>query len=143
MVLRDCQILELFGVSSESGLPRWIEGSDVDQYDSLSNTNRIRNSDLGIAHTLLLLVIHKIFFQPGGGRQESSLLKGGFGQQYDPKLLMKIINILIREKVIRKTQGDVGPLYIPMRQHTRRMAAIKGQYALSGDPLWEEVGALR
>lgn len=141
--LNDCQILELFGVSSTDGLPAWIHKSEIERYDSLSNANLIKKSDLDPAHILFLAVVHKIFFQPGAGRQENALLKGGFGQKYDPKLLSKILNILLREKLIEKYPGDDGFIYGPIRKHTRRMTAIKGQLALSGDTLWSEIGELR
>lgn len=140
--LNDCQIIELYGVSSESGLPEWIRKTDIERYDSLSTANRIKNSKLDAAHTLFLAVVHKIFFQPGAGREEKALLKGGFGQKYDPKLLSKILNILLREKLVERIQGDDGYIYKPNRKYTRRMAAIKGQLALSGDPLWVEIGTL-
>ena len=140
--LFDCQVIDLYGVSSENGLPEWIRQSEIERYDSLSNSNRIKNSSLGAAHTLFLAVIHKIFFQPGSGREEKALMKGGFGQKFDPKLLSRILNILLREKLVERIQGDDGYIYKPNRKHTRRMAAIKGQLALSGDPLWAEIGAL-
>jgi len=140
--MEDCQIMELYGVSSERGLPSWITSSDVEHYDSLSNANRIKNSDLSPAHTLFISVIHRIFFQPGDGREEKALTKGGFGQQYDPKLLQKILHVLLREKIIGKFPGDDGPVYTPIRKHSRRMAGIKSQLALCGDPLWDEIGAL-
>lgn len=140
--LVDCQILELYGLSSKDGLPIWIRDSDIERYDSLSNVNLIKRSDLSAAHTLFIAVVHKIFFQPGAGRQENALLKGGFGQKHDPKLLSKILNILLREKLIEKHPGRDGVIYGPIRKHTRRMAAIKGQLALSGDPLWSEIGEL-
>lgn len=140
--LFDCQVIDLYGVSSENGLPEWIHDSDIERYDSLSTSNRIRNSNLDAAHTLFLAVIHKIFFQPGSGREEKALLKGGFGQKYDPKLLSRILNILMREKLVERIQGDDGYVYKPNRKQARRMAAIKGQLALSGDPLWTEIGAL-
>ena len=41
-----------------------------------------------------------------------------------------------------KYPGDDGYIYGPNRKHTRRMAAIKGQLALSNDPLWNEIGKL-
>lgn len=140
--LFDCQVIDLYGASSEDGLPKWIRESEVERYDSLSNANRIKNSNLDAAHALFLAVIHKIFFQPGSGREERALLKGGFGQKYDPKLLSKILTILLREKLVDKIQGDDGHVYKPNRKYTKRMAAIKGQLALSGDPLWIEIGML-
>ena len=142
VLIDDCQIEDLLGVSSQDGMPNWIKNSDVNHFESLSNSNRIRNSNLSSAHILFLSVVHKIFFQAGAGREEKSLLKGGFGQKYEPKLLAKIINILLREKIIEKLNGDDGPVYKPVRRHTRRMNNIKNQLALSGDELWNEIASL-
>jgi len=140
--LIDCQILELFGVSSSAGLPTWIQASGIEKYDTMSNANLIKNSELDPVHTLFLVLIHKIFFQPGAGRQEKALLKGGFGQEYDAKLLQKILKLLLRKELIEKHQGDDGYIYGPIRKHSKRMAAIKAQLALSDDPIWDEIGNL-
>ena len=37
-------------------------------------------------------IIQKIFFQHGGGRQESALYKGGYSQKYDKELIDKILS---------------------------------------------------
>ncbi|MBF0212115.1 MAG: hypothetical protein HQM00_00980 [Magnetococcales bacterium] len=135
----DCQIIEIYGISSDEGLPDWISNTEVEKYDSLSNAKKIRNSELSSAHRLFLSVIHKIFFQPGAGREERSLFKGGFGGEYSNKTLSKILSTLHSEGLIEKIPGDDGNIYKPVRRYSRRMALIKSQLALSADPLWEKV----
>jgi hypothetical protein len=141
--LNDCQILDVYGVTTEEGLPKWIKNSEIERYESLSTSNRIMKSDLSAVHRLFLSVIHKIFFQPGQGRDERALLKGGYGQYYENKLLQKILNILLREALVVRKTGRDGYVYEPIRKQTVRMARIKGQLALCGDPLWSEIGELQ
>lgn len=140
--LNDCQVIDLYGVSGETGMPKWIVKTDVERFDNMTTASRIQKSDLSQSLVLFLSIVHKIFFQPGSGREERSLFKGGFGQKYDPQMINKIVAILYREKIIGKIKGDDGFVYTPNRKHTRRMAAIKAQLALSGDPLWAEIAQL-
>lgn len=142
ITLSDCQIINLDGISSDSGLPKWISRSEIETFDSMSTSKRIKNSSLSSIHILFLAIIQKIFFQSGAGREEKSLLKGGFGQKYEPKALMKILNLLIREGLVEKINGDDGYIYKPVRKYVKRMSDIKAQLALSDDPLWEEIGKL-
>jgi len=141
--LNNCQILDVYGVTSDEGLPKWIENCEIERYESLSTSSRIMKSELSAVHRLFLSVIHKIFFQSGQGREERALLKGGYGQHYDNKLLQKILNILLRESLVVRKTGRDGYVYEPIRKHTHRMARIKGQLALCGDALWDEIGALQ
>ena len=55
---------------------------------------------------------------------------------------MKILNLLIREGLVEKINGDDGYIYKPVRKYVKRMSDIKAQLALSDDPLWEEIGKL-
>jgi len=130
------------GVSNPTGLPNWIKSSDVIEFERISNVSRIRDSHTDPSHKLFLSIIHKIFFQPGKGREEASLLKGGFGQKYDPKLIQEILKLLRNEGLVERFKGDDGWVYTPNRRHTDRMAKIMAELSLSEDKLWKEVGKL-
>jgi hypothetical protein len=142
VLITNCIINNMYGISSDIGLPKWIENSTVEQYENMSTASRIKASNLDTVHMLFLAVIHKIFFQPGAGRTEQSLLKGGFGEGHNTKVFEKIINLLLREKVVERIQGDQGYIYKPVRKHTRRMQDIKGQLSHSKDPLWNMIGMI-
>lgn len=73
------------GIASNAGLPEWIKDSEVISFQSLSNAARIKETPLLPQQKLLLSIIHKIFFQPGAGREESALLKGGYGSKIQSK----------------------------------------------------------
>ncbi|PAJ77549.1 hypothetical protein DF156_02260 [Burkholderia ubonensis] len=94
------------------------------------------------AQKLFLAIIHKIFFQRGGGRKENSLYKGGFGQNFDKKLIDKILSMLVSKGLVEKSKDVSGFIYNPKREYTSRMKAIRDQLALSKDPLWIELETL-
>lgn len=143
MVIDGCIISYAFGVSDAQGFPIWVKDTESFNYERISNASRIKESVLPPAQKLFLSIIHKIFFQPGGGREEGSLLKGGYGQKFSPKLVDAIIKILLRERVIDRAKGDSGWVYKPIRRHTDRMNKIRSELTLSEDAIWKEVSTLR
>ena len=81
----------------------------------------------------------KIFLQKGAGRKEEALLRGL--EMVDPKAVGKIVNLLIKEKIIEKRKGHEGLLYRPVRAQTHRMKKMLAELTLSQDPLWLMVSA--
>jgi hypothetical protein len=142
VTLDDCQILQLSGVTSINGLPPWIQNSEIEKYEQFSNTALREKANLSAAHTVFLVIIHKIFFQSGSGREERALMKGGFGQTFEPKLFSNVLSVLMREGIVIRHKGDDGWVYKPVRKHLGRMIRLTGQMALSEDPLWSEIGKL-
>lgn len=138
-----CIIDSIFGISGQAGMPEWIVNSEVIHFDQMSNAAAIKESDIHGANKLLLAVIHKIFFQHGSGREEASLRKGGYGQEYSAKLVGKILNLLMREGVVERAKGDEGWIYRPVRSATPRMSKIRSELSLSTDPIWKEVGTFK
>lgn len=131
------------GVSSAAGLPNWIKDTEVIDFDRVSNAARIKESPILPQHRLFLAIVHKIFFQPGAGREEAALLKGGYGQRYSPKLVESILRLLIRDGLIERFKGDDGWVYKPVRRHTERLSRIRSELTLSEDPLWADVASLK
>ncbi len=142
LLIEDSFISVAAGVSDASGLPAWIRNSEVIRFDALSNAARIKESSLSPPQRLFLAIVHKIFFQPGAGREEAALLKGGYGQKYSPKLVDSILKLMLREKVVERFKGDEGWVYKPMRRFTERMSKIKAELTLSEDSLWKDVSTL-
>lgn len=138
-LVEDCEIYVATGLSSHGGLPSWIVGGRVELLQNVSNAARIKSSNLPAAQKLLLSVIQKIFFQRGGGREEGSLYKGGFGQQFDRKIIDNILALLVSDGVVEKSKDGARSIYNPRREFTSRMRAIKDQLSLSKDPLWQKV----
>lgn len=141
--ITECLVSVVNGVSDSAGLPKWINNTEVIRYDAVSNAARIKESTLTPPQKLFLAIIHKIFFQPGAGREESALLKGGYGQKYSPKLVEAILKLLLREKLVERFKGDEGWVYKPVRRFTERMGRIRSELTLTEDSLWGEVSKLR
>jgi hypothetical protein len=140
--IEDCLLGKVAGVSSASGLPSWVTNSEVIEFDRITNASRIKDSFLAPSQKLFLSIIQKIFFQPGGGREESALLKGGYGQKFSPKLVGKILKALQQEGIIEKFKGQNGDAYRPVRRYTERMDRMRSELTLSDDPLWKSVSEL-
>lgn len=139
LTIKDSLISVATGLTSESATPSWIINSRIETPQSASNAARIKSSNLPPSQKLLLSIIQKIFFQRGGGRKETSLYKGGFGQQFDRKIIENILAILVNEGYVEKSKDNSGSIYNPKREFTSRMKAIKDQLTLSKDPLWLKV----
>lgn len=143
-VIRESIITMVSGITSSSALPKWIIDSEVMGYEEdVNNSASIKASSLPGGQKLLLSVIHKIFFQPGGGREEGALLKGGYGHKYDKRTLEDILRRMLNEGLVERFSGDDGHVYKPVRRHTERMARIKSELSLSEDPLWVWSAALK
>ena len=138
----DCIISSMNGITSGVAVPEWIRTTDVVVFEAVSNAARIKESPIDPSQRLFLAIVHKIFFQPGAGREEASLLKGGYGQKYHPKLVDQILKILMREGVVERFKGDDGWVYRPVRKHADRMGRIRSQLTLSEDPIWREISRI-
>lgn len=138
-----CDINTLHGVSSKLAAPSWIQGCSIKETVGVTNSSRIKSSGLPAAQKLFLSIIHKIFFQRGGGRKENTLFRGGYGQAFDKKIYEQILGKLISNGIISPSKDSSGAIYNPNREFTHRMAAIRDQLTLSKDPLWIEIGQIK
>jgi len=130
------------GLTSKDALPKWVINTSIENTQSASNASRIKSSNLPASQKLFLSIIQKIFFQRGGGRKESSLYKGGFGEQYDRKTIDTILSMLVNEGYVEKSKDNSVFIYNPKREYTAKMKAIRDQLGLSKDELWLRVSSL-
>lgn len=142
VILRDCYTSMATGLTSKDALPEWAAGTTIEETQSASNASRIKASNLPASQKLFLSIIQKIFFQRGGGRKESSLYKGGFGEQYDRKIIDQILSILVNDGYIEKSKDSSVFIYNPKREFTPKMRLIRDQLGLSKDELWLKISTL-
>ncbi len=129
------------GVTDQHGLPSWIRGCDVQKYTSLKTTAAIKRADLTTSQKIFVAIIKKTFFQRGKGRKQEALLRG-LGLIDRKGLTDRIIKLLIRDGILNETEGDEGPVYIPVRKHTDRMKKILSELTLSDDQLWSKITSI-
>lgn len=139
--LQDCMVSHVYGITSESGLPSWIQKLHAEEFDSVQNVARIRKIGLSPAHEILTTVIRKTFFQKGGGRKEEALVRG-LGRIATPGLTTKILNLLISKGVLERFKGHEGWVYAPVRSNAARMQRLLDELRASEDELWKDVGDL-
>lgn len=141
VTLTNCVIRELAGYSSDASLPNFIKSTVVQHYQSVATLVAIKGAGLSLAQTFLLSSLRKLFLQPGGGRQESSMFKG-YRDASSKKVCDKVIHLLVKEGLCQKLRGNNDALYIPDRSQTGRVKGIMSQMTHSKDPLWATASAI-
>jgi hypothetical protein len=131
----------VYGVGGAGGLPKWITNLDVHTFDSVESVSRIRQIGLDARHEILVTIVRKTFFQKGAGRKEEALLRG-LDQRAAPAVSTRIVNLLLKNDVIRRFKGDEGWVYTPNRAFAGRMKTMIYELKVSQVPIWMEVGGL-
>jgi hypothetical protein len=140
VMIRDCLIGKVDGVSEAAGLPTWISENEVGEYVRVNTVTRIKQAKLSSEQKVFVTIIKKTFFQPGAGRKEEALLRG-LGSPRLKRSSEKILKMLRREGILKTTKGKEGTLYIPQRSYAHRMAEILKELTFSEDDLWKRLKA--
>lgn len=139
-----CVITAMHRVSSAQGVPDWIKEPTVERFETVSTVSQIKAADLTPSQRILITMIKKTFFQKGSGRKEEALIRGlgATRATADPG---KVLNLLIREKVLEthKGSGGGGTIYSPNRALAARMRQMISELTLSKDPIWQAVSNLK
>jgi len=137
VTISDSHVSNIVGVGSRIQVERWLhESTSVDHFDEISNSSSILHSNLTNAQKILLILIQRLFFQPGAGRKERALFRG-LGEVKDSKISKDIIRLMKSEGLISEHQGNEGIVYLPNRKDMGRMRRIKDSQMSSDDVLWK------
>lgn len=139
--IRKSTISTLYGVSSRSSIPKQFYECEVMQFEMLATNTLVKRARLSDSQKILVEMIHKLFFQPGKGRKEATLLRETDGSSYK-KISQSILSELINEKLVKIVSGKEGAVYKPNRKETGRMNKILADLTLSKDPLWIKVSEM-
>jgi len=137
----NCEIGKLEGVAADRRIPGFLKSCEIGAIDALDTVARIKSAELTEPQRILITIIKKTFFQPGGGREEQALLRG-FGRLASPKVPEKILNLLLREGVLTRFKGAEGWVYKPVRALTPRMHTMLASLTVSDDPIWKGMSDL-
>ena len=124
------------GVTSISGLPSFFINCDSIEFEKAKNSANIANLSVSNEHKTLLIIVKKLFFQPGSGRKEEALLRGT-EKYWDNKAALKIINFMVSSGIVEKSKGDTGYVYRPNRKQTIRLGRLYSQLNNSDDEIWD------
>jgi hypothetical protein len=90
---------------------------------------------------VFVAIIKKTFFQKGAGRKEEALIRG-FGVGAAQGVAPKMLNLLLRENVLRRFKGDDGWVYAPNRAKAGRMNIILEELRSTSDELWKMIESI-
>ena len=137
VTISDSHVGNIVGVGSRIQIENWLhDTTSVDKFDEISNSSSILNSNLSNAQKILLILIQRLFFQPGAGRKERALFRG-LGEIKDSRISKEIIRLMKAEDLLSEHQGNEGVVYLPNRKEMGRMRKIKDSQLSSDDSLWK------
>lgn len=139
--IRDSIISTIYGISSRNSIPSQFYECEVKQFEMLATTTLVKRARLSDSQKILVEMIRKIFFQPGKGRKEGTLLRETAGSA-NKKISQNILSELINERLVKIVPGDEGDVYKPVRKETGRMDKMLTDLTLSKDPLWIKVSEM-
>ena len=131
----------IFGISSRNSIPSQFSNCDVALFEMLSTTTLIKKARLTESQKYFVDMIRKLFFQPGAGRKESTLVRG-MGVSSNKKLVESILSVMMDDKLITRIPGDEGYVYKPVRNQSGRVEKILTDLTLSKDPLWIKISGM-
>lgn len=144
MEIKNCVIEHIEGVSSQSGLPKWIDKDtcDIYTYEAIDTLTAIKQSGLSNSQTILVSILIKVYRQAGNGRREHTLTKGL--ASVNKKLLNKILKYLISNNILEISKdGDSGEkIYKPNKEYRSRIELLLEELGRSQDDLWNFVSKL-
>lgn len=130
-----CTIDVVKGVGGVDKLPEVFVDCETGKFDKAITVARISELNLSDSHKTLMAIIKKLFFQPGAGRREEALLRGA-EKYWDGEAAKAAMHYMETQRIVLKTRGSHGALYIPQRKHKPRMAKILEMRSSCGDELW-------
>ncbi len=133
--ISDCTIVSLKGIGSADRLPEVFQNCVIERRQAALTLSKISELNLSNSHKTLLVLIKKLFFQPGAGRQEEALLRGA-ENYWDASAAQEVMSYMQHHDLVRRIPGAHGNVFIPQRRHTDRMAKIWELHSNCGDELW-------
>ncbi|MCQ3032766.1 hypothetical protein NLO88_19120 [Pseudomonas syringae] len=140
IAIRDCHIESIFGVSSDTGLPKWIQKCKIKNFELIDTLTAIKNSGLTKAQTILVSILIKVYRQAGNGRLEHTLTKGL--THVDKKSLGQVIRYLLSNGYLDTSKDKGETIYKPVRKHQGKIEKILVELDRSDDEIWRYVSAI-
>lgn len=132
----NCMFGEIRGASSPNALPRdRFVDCDYGEFDNSTRTTRgiLAMPGLSDKQKVTLSILKKVYFQAGGGRRESALLRGLAQNQ---KLLVHdALQGLVSEGLLVHSRSGSNSIYSNVRGQTRRVRDLFENPIASHDPV--------
>ncbi|MBX8555045.1 hypothetical protein K5D43_11195 [Pseudomonas cichorii] len=140
VIIRDCHIESIVGVSSSTGLPKWIQNCKIKNFELIDTLTAIKNSGLTKAQTILVSILIKVYRQAGNGRLEHTLTKGL--THVDKKSLGLVIRYLLSNGYLETSKDKGEIIYKPVRKFQGKIDKILVELDRSDDEIWNFVSTI-
>ncbi|MBY8949322.1 hypothetical protein J1G35_26015 [Pseudomonas sp. SH10-3B] len=140
VLIKNCHIESLTGVSSSTGLPSWIKECSIKNFESVDTLTAIKNSGLTKAQTILVSILIKVYRQSGNGRLEHTLTKGL--THVDKKSLGQVIRYLLGKGYLETSKDRGEIIYNSVRKFQGRVEKILVELDRSTDEIWKFASTL-
>ncbi|MBH2999535.1 hypothetical protein I5M74_18275 [Serratia marcescens] len=140
VIMQSCHIVSLYGVSSATGLPDWIENCTIENYESVDTLTSIKNSGLNKTQEILVSILIKVYKQDGNGRLEHTLTKGL--AHVNKKNMNQVLRYLISNGFLETSKDKGEMIYKPVRKFQGRIEKIITELNRSEDSIWKYVTSL-
>lgn len=143
ILIKNCDISKIYGISSKTGLPEWIVNPHIDQFELVDTLGSIKKSGLSKSQTILVSILIKVYRQYGRGRLEHTLTKGL--SQVDKTMLNRVLKVLVQHGFIElsKDRKKNETIYKPVNKLRNRVESMLSELDTSNDDLWTTVSALK
>lgn len=133
----NCYVHAIYGRLTRSDLPdgKFSDTCDIDEYpDAMERNAAVANSDLPAGVRVVLIVLRKLYMQPGRGRLESALSRGL--PQEERQRVAGCLSILQKENMATMVRVKSRTIWTPNRAAQQRAFRFIEAPRGSGDPLY-------
>ncbi|MBT3210159.1 MAG: hypothetical protein HN704_17080 [Bacteroidetes bacterium] len=138
IIFDDCYINKIYGIKKESEIPEYIRNSIIEHYEPTPMILKDKNIIIGQSHMVLCSLLKKIYFLEYDKRTGEELIIT-FGSKNDKILAKKIINILVKNKLVYKSNDTISSKSF----HKDRVIKILDKLDKSNDDIWKDVANIK
>lgn len=139
----DCYIGLVEGRVSKDDLPQEAFSDDcvIDEYsETIYTTSGILELSLSIGVRLTLVVLKKLYLQPGSGRKESALLRGL--DHRHRRLIPDVLDLLQKHGLAREATGSTESVWLPVRARSARVRKLLASPSEVDDQVLYDAGRI-
>jgi hypothetical protein len=132
----------LFGVMDGyfgmADLPKNFVTPDISTFSLAAETStQILHADIPEGLKILLMVLRKLFLQPGTGRQESAFYRGAIDSR-GARVVPEVLKLLAKQGLAEECRYRGKDLWLPNRRESARVRKILSSPMTSTDGLVKE-----
>lgn len=128
-----------FGIDD---LPKHFVNPDISTFALTAETSaQILHSDIPEGLKILLMVLRKLYLQPGTGRQESAFYRGAVDSR-GTRLIPEVLKLLAQQGLVEELRYRGKDLWLPNRRESARVRRILSSPMTSTDALVRDARTL-